>query len=43
MPKTKCPTCAMLISLVWGAEITNDTWTGGCGTCGTIVFLDVKK
>jgi hypothetical protein len=41
--KAKCPTCALPVRLVWGGEITNNTWTGGCNTCGTIVFLDFKE
>lgn len=41
--KAKCPTCSTPVSLVWGADITNNTWTGGCRVCGTIVFLDVKE
>jgi hypothetical protein len=41
--KTKCPTCSLPIPLIWGAEVTNNTWTGKCRTCETIVFLDVKE
>lgn len=37
MSKIKCGTCGCWVKMTW-AGFSNMQWSGGCDTCGTIMF-----